>query len=151
MTRSSKRLTHPLFVIFRIILSLSLMIMPVTPREAGAQVAPEAAQLTQGGPTNVGGVFGADPLWTGAKSPYRVVGDIVVASGVTLTIQPGVQVEFIGNYFLDAQGTLNAVGMPSRQIVFKSGIGYPKSGRWNFLQIQGNSRLNYVTIDGAAD
>ena len=50
--------------------------------------------------------------------PYG--GDVVVASGVTLSIQPGVQV-IHRELFLDAQGTLNAVGMPSGRLCLSPG------------------------------
>ncbi len=40
----------------------------------------------------VSGVISEDTVWTQANSPYEVVGNVTVSSGVTLTIEPGVEV-----------------------------------------------------------
>ena len=53
--------------------------------------------------------------WTLEGSPYCVEGDILVAS---LTIEPGVRVEFIGNYVFEVAGTLTAIGTEENEIVF---------------------------------
>jgi hypothetical protein len=57
--------------------------------------------------------------WTKANSPYKVTGDIIVPKGSTLTIQPGVVVEFDG-VGLTVDGKLNAVGKKYDSIVFKA-------------------------------
>lgn len=46
-------------------------------------------------------------------SPYVLDGDVTVAAGVTLTIDPGVIVRFNGTFrMLRVNGTLHAVGSP---------------------------------------
>lgn len=47
-----------------------------------------------------------------------VEGDLVILPNQTLTIKPGVTVNFLGNYKLDVQGTLNAVGFLGDSIKF---------------------------------
>ena len=56
--------------------------------------------------TNKSGLI-AGETWSKAMSPIRVVGDITVAN---LTIQPGVEVLFTGNYTFDCLGVLKAHG-----------------------------------------
>lgn len=55
--------------------------------------------------TNVSGTI--VDVWTKANSPYCVEDDILVAS---LTIEPGVRVEFLGNYVFEVAGILTANG-----------------------------------------
>ena len=45
------------------------------------------------GPTNVSGTISTNTTWTLANSPYVMVGNVTVASGVTLTIEAGVIVK----------------------------------------------------------
>jgi len=62
-----------------------------------------------------GNVSGTWPL---SGSPFRVNGDITVPNGQTLTIEPGVNVIFSGNYKFNVQGRLLAVGTPQDTITF---------------------------------
>jgi len=56
--------------------------------------------------------------WTVGSSPYRVTGDIEVRKSTTLTIDPGVRVEFEGSYSLRVFGGIHAVGTAAQRIVF---------------------------------
>lgn len=58
--------------------------------------------------------------WTLEGSPYYINNDISIAYNNLLTIQPGVQVIFMGNYQIIANGKLSAVGTPEQKIVFKA-------------------------------
>ena len=55
--------------------------------------------------------------WTKADSPYQVNGDITVAAGTTLEIEPGVTVAFGGNVGLTINGQLLAEGTKDDNIV----------------------------------
>ena len=57
--------------------------------------------------------------WTRANSPYTLTANIVVNSGVTLTVEPGVTVNF-GSYQMQVNGVLNARGNSNNKIVFTS-------------------------------
>lgn len=46
--------------------------------------------------TDVGGIISQDTTWDLQNSPYRLVSFLYIASGVTLTIEPGVQVQING-------------------------------------------------------
>lgn len=58
--------------------------------------------------------------WVKANSPYTVTGDIEVANGKTLTIEPGVVVKFAGHYKFTVgyRATLNATGTEEENIIF---------------------------------
>ncbi len=56
--------------------------------------------------------------WTKTGSPYKVQGEILIPKGSTLTIEPGVIVEF--DYGLTVDGVLNAIGKKGDSITFKA-------------------------------
>lgn len=56
--------------------------------------------------------------WTKEKSPYSVEGNILVDSGYTLTIDPGVEVRFAGNYSIKVKGSIYAQGTSAEPILF---------------------------------
>jgi hypothetical protein len=71
--------------------------------------------------TNVSGGIYSDTTWTLANSPYILVDTVVVFPNVTLTIEPGVVVEFADSIELEIrQAKLIAAGTPSDSITFTS-------------------------------
>ncbi|MBK6346149.1 MAG: T9SS type A sorting domain-containing protein [Bacteroidales bacterium] len=70
--------------------------------------------------TDVSGPITSNTLWTVANSPYVVTGNILVMEGVTLTIQPGVEVRFDASKALQVNGTLIAKGTAADSIRFTS-------------------------------
>ncbi|MGE5433141.1 MAG: kelch repeat-containing protein [Syntrophomonadaceae bacterium] len=56
--------------------------------------------------------------WTLAKSPYHILGEITIPIDSTLTIEPGVEVIFMGHFKMNVQGRLLAVGTTSNPIRF---------------------------------
>ena len=107
--------------------------------------------------TNVSGTISQNTTWTllpnppNNGSPYIVTGDITINSGVTLTIQPGVEVKFAGNFKMTVNGTLNAVGTSSQNIRFTSNQATPAPGDWKSIYFNGppsnNSILDYVIVE----
>jgi hypothetical protein len=69
--------------------------------------------------TNVSGTIFEDTEWTVADSPY-VLYNTMVASGVTLTIDPGVVVKFAGNASLTVNGSIHADGTATDSVHFTS-------------------------------
>lgn len=81
--------------------------------------------ITAFGQTNVGGTISADATWSLANSPYVVTSSITVNSGITLTVESGVEVKFNSNTELLVYGTLDADGS-----IFTSNQDTPAPGDW---------------------
>jgi len=97
----------------------------------------------------------ADTTWTSANSPYTLTANVEVVAGVTLTVEPGVEVR-AGHVGLDVRGTLKAIGTASHPITFTATS--PTSGSWWGISIHGTeenpnagSILDYVTIEYGGD
>ncbi len=84
--------------------------------------------------TNVGGALSGETTWSAKNSPYVVTQNVEVPSGVTLTIEPGVQVRF-DRFSLIVRGQIVARGSKKLPIVLTSNQPEPEPGDWHFLQI----------------
>jgi tetratricopeptide (TPR) repeat protein len=68
----------------------------------------------------VSGTISSDATWCsgGPDAQIHVIGNVTIASGVTLTIRRGVIVKFWPGVSLTVNGTLNAIGTSSSRITF---------------------------------
>lgn len=107
----------------------------------GKDIARYTLSFDFGSGTQVSGVLTGDALtWTKAKSPYIVNGNLLVREGSELTIEPGVIVQFTGNYYLKVNGVISAIGSKSAPIIFvQSG---DNLGSWSGISIDSTTSLN---------
>jgi|GEM_PF-1278063 hypothetical protein len=90
--------------------------------------------------TNVSGGIFSNTTWTTANSPYIVTDTVVVFPGVTLTIQPGVVVEFANNMEIEIrQAQLIAIGTAVNPITFASTSSSPTVGIYSGIYLNGGS------------
>jgi hypothetical protein len=99
--------------------------------------------------TNVSG--SQSGTWNLIGSPYIAINDVWVPVDSTLTVEPGVEVRFDGNYRLTVYGTLIANGTSGQNITFTSNQGVPQPGDWEGIFFEDSSVdtvciLNYCTI-----
>jgi hypothetical protein len=83
--------------------------------------------------TNVGGTISGNTTWNTAGSPYIVTSNVFIQNNATLTIDPGVQVRFNPNTYLQVghynPGTLVADGTEGNEIRFTGDSEHP----WYFI------------------
>jgi hypothetical protein len=94
--------------------------------------------------TNVSGVISTNTNWTKAGSPYNVTGNLLVNSGVKLTIEDGVNIKVNGGFYIKIEGILDAVGLTTSKIIFESSSATPSKSNWIGIQIRptGGSVIN---------
>ena len=100
-------------------------------------------------PVEVGGHVTVNTAWEIDKSPFIAVADIIVDSGRSLTLQPGVSVEFDGFFALQVYGNLLAQGTVDSNIHLTSHGSVPTG--WEGIKIFGGngSSFNFCRIDSS--
>ena len=95
----------------------------------------------------VEGVLSGDDLhWTKDKSPYLVTGNVLVPEGETLVIDPGVDVQFNGEFYMQVEGAIQAIGTESERVkIYGVGEGVDK---WTGIRVQNDngSLFDYVDV-----
>jgi hypothetical protein len=110
------------------------------------------AMLIVQGQTQVSGGIFSNTTWTVANSPYIVTGNLVVFPGVTLTINPGVEVRVAEApsisfpYYIEARGSIIMVGTATQKITVKAQNAVTQVGSWQGFVVK-NSQGGSITFD----
>lgn len=103
--------------------------------------------------TTVSGRIEQDTTWAQSGSPFVLIGPVVVAADVTLTIEPGVQVRGTAGSSLVVEGALSAVGTQEQRIIFTSDSGQQDWGGIHLTtsgeSSQRPSALRFITVERA--
>lgn len=105
--------------------------------------------------TYISGQFNRDiKLSSSLVHDVQVIGDLVILSGATLTIEPGINLFFNNNTGLTVYGTLDAQGTVSAPILFTSSQSSPSAGNWYGIyfgdsSIDASCILKYCEIEYA--
>lgn len=97
----------------------------------------------------VSGALTSLTRWT-IDFDYVVTGDLEIATGTNLNIDPGTTVKFAADTKLEVNGTLNAVGTSSLPVVFTS------DSKWGGIQILNTTSTSVISygvierVDGTA-
>jgi hypothetical protein len=95
------------------------------------------------------GTINANEAWFTSDNPHVITGNLTVADGVTLLIQPGCEVYFNGNFRIIVEGVLSANGTSGSHILFTSNQAVPSSGDWRFINFDASdlgSMMNYCDV-----
>jgi hypothetical protein len=117
--------------------SLALILIIIVSTSALTILHSMPSTMAQSG-TSIGGIIESDATWTKTNSPYSLTGNVLVANGVTLTVESGVTVN-LGIYSIQINGTFTAKGNNNEKIYFNSEKTYhdtainflPFSSSWN--------------------
>jgi len=101
--------------------------------------------------TDVSGVITQPTTWDLDGSPYILTSDVVVTTGVTLTIEPGVMVMAETGRSLQVWGHLSAVGTVTRPITFTSSADSGPEEWAGLLFDGGTGDMHYVTVRYGGD
>ena len=82
-----------------------------------------------------GGIYN-NTVWTVDDGPYIITGDVVLFPDKTLTIEPGVEIRFDGDFFLEIRGELISVGTQDQRILYTSNLSNPAKGDWKGVWVK---------------
>ena len=97
---------------------------------------------------NEDGVEDGIVTWTKAKSPYYVTSNLVIDKNTMLIIEPGVNVQIAGAYFIQVEGVLKVNGTEIDNVFFY-GVGDGED-RWTGINVvnENGSIINHTSITG---
>jgi hypothetical protein len=106
------------------------------------------ANFVPSGETVLSGTLAGNTTLAAAGSPYTISSDLIVPSGVTLTVQPGVTIRMATRRNIRVQGVLNVAGTAAQPVAIIGRDG----ARWGGISFEspsGPSSLAHLIIRGA--
>ncbi len=97
--------------------------------------------------TDVSGPTFSNTVWNEAGSPYNLTGDFQIPSGVTLTIEENVIVNFNSDYEILIKGAININGTANNKVVFNGNSSGSAMLMFKSANLN-NSIISYVEFIG---
>jgi hypothetical protein len=85
--------------------------------------------------TNVVSDITINTVWDISGSPYIIMNSISVQDGVSLSIDPGVEIKFNGLYSLSVLGEISAIGTLADSIIMTSNLENPNPLDWDRILV----------------
>ncbi len=95
------------------------------------------------------GALQTNTFWTPQQNPYRVTDELIVPTGVTMTIMAGTSVHFGTNARIVIQGRLVAEGTETMPIAFTGGLERHHWRGLQFDQTMEDNRIRYAVLEDA--
>jgi hypothetical protein len=89
--------------------------------------------------------------WDPADNPHNLVGDVTVPSGSELSIMPGVILHAMGNFRINAEGRIQAIGTETDSIYFLNAQD-PPSNMWKGIRLENETQqsdFKHVVVEYA--
>ncbi|UWG46872.1 Lipoprotein NosD family [Halanaeroarchaeum sp. HSR-CO] len=119
----------------RRLLTVVLLVGVVTAAAAGMTAvagADDGADVTF-----IEGDVTGDTTWTPEAGPYRVIRDVDVQDGATLTVEPGTEVQVADGRTITVAGSLVANGTVASPVTIRMTPGASTAARWSTLRYEG--------------
>ena len=97
--------------------------------------------------TNVSGPYFTNTVWNLSGSPYNLYGDVQIPDGVSLTIEPGVVINFNSDYEILIKGTLISNGTSSQPIKLNGNVSGKAMLMFKSTNLN-NSKLSFIEFTG---
>ncbi|MCK4352576.1 S8 family serine peptidase [candidate division WOR-3 bacterium] len=107
---------------------------------AGAYKDTAEFYITTSNERNVSGIIDTNTIWK--RGTYIVDGNVLVDSGITLTIEPGTEIRLDSAKAIGIKGTLNAIGTETDSIIFTRNSP-DTTKRWGNLWLKPSSKGNF--------
>ena len=123
-----KKQVELLIILFTIVLSSFIIVYRIIP----------CARATY-----VEGVIAQDTEWTLVDSPFVLSDNVTVMPSATLTIEPGVEVRFGGDFSLIIEGAIVAIGTSNRKIHFTTNDP-SHNATWRTIVLDGSQPSSFM-------
>jgi plastocyanin/aerobic-type carbon monoxide dehydrogenase small subunit (CoxS/CutS family) len=99
--------------------------------------------------SNLSGTINNDTTWALSGSPYTITGNVLVSNGVTLTIQPGVVINFSDDFKILVKGNIISSGTSESLITFNGNSSEGSNQMIIFKSTNlSNSTITYNVFNG---
>ncbi|MFW5965500.1 MAG: right-handed parallel beta-helix repeat-containing protein [Halodesulfurarchaeum sp.] len=106
---------------------------------AGGGVVGGVDAATHDGPHFVEEDITEDTTWNATDGPYRVIRDVTVQEGATLTVEPGTEVQFAEERTLTVRGSLQVDGTAEEPVSIRMTPGASRDAEWETVRYAGGA------------